>query len=196
MSSSNINDLISSSSTGATRVHPVTMSDPFLSPSKQGLVVSPMSSPPSSSSHSPTHITPGDIDKARLDERPPINHNQTPVQVGSDDPLPGSKKPKKKNRIIGFKERIALNDEKFRNSAGTPDNWITRYFAVILVFALITWAYYVFVGRLVTPMLQRRDRSGGSVGEGAGLLVGFNVLWLMFVWSYIKVSSSSVSTCT
>lgn len=36
-------------------------------------------------------------------------------------------------------------------------------------------------------MLQKKPDAKGSVGEGVGLLVGFNILWLMFLWTYIKV---------
>lgn len=37
------------------------------------------------------------------------------------------------------------------------------------------------------PMLQRKEDARGTVGEGAGLLVGFHVLWLMFIWTYSRV---------
>lgn len=55
------------------------------------------------------------------------------------------------------------------------------------VYALVVYAYYVFVGRLCVPMLQRKESARGTVAEGAGLLVGFNVLWLMFIWTYSRV---------
>lgn len=37
-------------------------------------------------------------------------------------------------------------------------------------------------------MLQKKEDAKGSVGEGVGLLIAFNILWLMFIWTYIKVS--------
>lgn len=86
---------------------------------------------------------------------------------------------------------MEINEERARASAGKPDNIVGRKIAVVIVFALIIWCYYVFVGRLIAPMLQRRRSSSGtvvgSVGEGVGLLIGFNVLWAMFVWSYLRV---------
>jgi hypothetical protein len=67
---------------------------------------------------------------------------------------------------------------------------ICLYVGVSAVYALAAYAYYVFVGRLCVPMLQRKESARGTVAEGAGLLVGFNVLWLMFIWTYSRVCIS------
>ncbi|KAJ9122365.1 hypothetical protein QFC22_001787 [Naganishia vaughanmartiniae] len=40
-------------------------------------------------------------------------------------------------------------------------------------------------------MLQKKKDAKGSVGEGVGLLIAFNILWLMFVWTYMKISFTS-----
>ncbi|KAJ9100582.1 hypothetical protein QFC21_003626 [Naganishia friedmannii] len=94
-------------------------------------------------------------------------------------------------QLIGSKQRIEINEQRARESAGTPDNVISRKGFVAGAFALIIWAYYVFVARLCAPMLQKKQDAKGSVGEGVGLLIAFNILWLMFVWTYIKISFTS-----
>ncbi|KAJ9092858.1 hypothetical protein QFC19_008582 [Naganishia cerealis] len=98
-----------------------------------------------------------------------------------------STQPKAKRQLIGFKQRLEINEQRARESAGTPDNVVSRKGFVAAAFALIIYAYYVFVGRLCAPMLQKTNGARGSVGEGVGLLIGFNILWLMFVWTYIKL---------
>ncbi|ORY21741.1 DHHC palmitoyltransferase-domain-containing protein [Naematelia encephala] len=70
---------------------------------------------------------------------------------------------------------------------GQPDPWIQRKLAVFICFGLGVWSFYVVVGRVCTPMIQRRSSTGYSRGIGAGTLVIFVVLWLMFGWSYLKM---------
>ncbi|GHJ87259.1 hypothetical protein NliqN6_3661 [Naganishia liquefaciens] len=104
--------------------------------------------------------------------------------------------PAAKRKLIGFKQRIQINEQRAREKAGRPDPWVTRKFFVAAVYALVVYAYYVFVGRLCVPMLQRKGDARGSVGEGAGLLVGFNVLWLMFIWTYSRIAFTSPGWAT
>ncbi|KAE8540516.1 hypothetical protein D1P53_003463 [Cryptococcus gattii VGV] len=73
------------------------------------------------------------------------------------------------------------------NGPETPDSLVQRKFAVIIVFALSIWSFYVIVGRVCTPMIRNRSASDLGRSVGAGALVGFVILWLFFSWSYIKM---------
>ena len=72
--------------------------------------------------------------------------------------------------------------------------------------ALTIWSFYVVVGRVCAPAIQGRSSQGYSVGAGGeyrcskrtrdelmvdavGTMIGFVILWLMFSWSYMKVST-------
>ncbi len=120
------------------------------------------------------------------------NHNvMAPANNSSSSPIITSPAPKSRKRLFDFSARQEEYDRQAELSAGRPDNLFSRKFWVIFVFALIIWAYYVFVGRVCVPMIRIRPGNGGSKGEGIGLLIGFNILWLMFVWSYLKMILTS-----
>ncbi|OWZ34149.1 vacuolar protein [Cryptococcus neoformans c45] len=74
-----------------------------------------------------------------------------------------------------------------RNGPKTPDPLIQRKSAVVVVFALSIWSFYVIVGRMCTPMIRNRSDSGLGRSVGAGTLVGFVILWLFSSWSYVKM---------
>lgn len=71
---------------------------------------------------------------------------------------------------------------------------------VSIVLGISVYAFYVAVGRSFAPAIQRRQGSsyhraaGGKVlpctsaHASVGLLIGFIILWLMFMWSYGAVS--------
>ncbi|WVQ91896.1 hypothetical protein IAS59_005701 [Cryptococcus gattii] len=77
------------------------------------------------------------------------------------------------------------------NGPESPDSLVQRKFAVIIVFALSIWSFYVIVGRVCTPMIRNRSASDLGRSVGAGTLVGFVILWLFFSWSYIKMIATS-----
>ena len=62
--------------------------------------------------------------------------------------------------------------------------WLVKKFAVFLVFGILIFTAYVVVGRVCVPLIQR-----GINGRGIGLMIGF---WILFLWemvSYIAVIS-------
>ncbi|WVQ98282.1 hypothetical protein IAU59_005405 [Kwoniella sp. CBS 9459] len=71
----------------------------------------------------------------------------------------------------------------------TPDWWISRKGAILIVLALLCWSFYVMVGRVCAPMIRgnSRYRLGRSAGVAVGILAGYVILWLMATWTYIKM---------
>ncbi|ODO08533.1 vacuolar protein [Cryptococcus wingfieldii CBS 7118] len=65
--------------------------------------------------------------------------------------------------------------------------WISRKCAVFIVFGLAIWSFYVVVGRVCTPMIREVSSSGIGRSPGAGTLAAFVVLWLMFIWTYLRI---------
>jgi uncharacterized membrane protein len=71
-----------------------------------------------------------------------------------------------------------------------------------ILIALVIWSFYVVVGRICAPAIQRQSAASWSRATGgeyigfeekhadgsAGTMVGYVVLWLLFAWSYLKVS--------
>jgi hypothetical protein len=93
-------------------------------------------------------------------------------------------------KCIGF--RKALEESRARREA-KPQPWIVRILAVGFVIAIWIYAYYVYVGRFTFQMLRPHpnNRAMGSRNEGIGLIVAFNVLWLMFGWCYFTTIFTS-----
>jgi hypothetical protein len=104
---------------------------------------------------------------------------------------------------------------KERYTPARPDPWVQRKIAVgyvkttvtlahtrSILIALVIWSFYVVVGRIGAPAIQRKSAAswsratgGGFTGieeepadSSAGTMVGYVVLWLLFAWSYLKVS--------
>ncbi|KDN52774.1 hypothetical protein K437DRAFT_147875 [Tilletiaria anomala UBC 951] len=67
------------------------------------------------------------------------------------------------------------------------ETFLQRHIVVVLVAVIYSWAYIVYVWRLCAPMLQHRKVALNSQGAGVLLLVIFNILFLMAIWSYIRV---------
>lgn len=67
------------------------------------------------------------------------------------------------------------------------DGIVQRKGIIVLVAVILSWVYIVFVWRICGDAIRRESRATATRSEGIGLLVGFNVLWLMTIWSYIKV---------
>lgn len=74
----------------------------------------------------------------------------------------------------------------------TRDPLWKRKGIIPLVAVILSWVYIVYVWRLMAPAIQQ-DRSASSRHflasrpAGIGLLVGFNILWLLTIWSYVSV---------
>nr|XP_031860752.1 uncharacterized protein CI109_003796 [Kwoniella shandongensis]KAA5527824.1 hypothetical protein CI109_003796 [Kwoniella shandongensis] len=76
----------------------------------------------------------------------------------------------------------------FKTNPGTPDPWPQRKAAVGLAISVVCWSFYVIVGRVCTPMLRNRSPSHLGRATGAGILVGYIIIWLVLVWTYLKIT--------
>ncbi|RSH92394.1 hypothetical protein EHS25_008809 [Saitozyma podzolica] len=76
---------------------------------------------------------------------------------------------------------------KEKYTPAKPDPWVQRKFAVGILIALVIWSFYVVVGRICAPAIQRQSAASWSRATGAGTMVGYVVLWLLFAWSYLKM---------
>ncbi|KAG7529039.1 hypothetical protein FFLO_05801 [Filobasidium floriforme] len=101
------------------------------------------------------------------------------------EPSPPPEKAKRK--LLGV---IKVIDSRERDRS-VPAPWAYRWSWRIFVVCAVVYSYYVMIGRLCAPMLQRRSDARGSVGQGAGLLIGETILFLMFCWTYLKAISTS-----
>ncbi|KAG8991120.1 palmitoyltransferase pfa5 [Tulasnella sp. JGI-2019a] len=100
------------------------------------------------------------------------------------------------NQICGSGPRKPLksfrevNEEHQRKRANRnkPPPWISRKLPVFITLALIIFATYVYVGRACIPMIRQ---DVGALGKGRGMGVAFMVifwiLWIMNMWTYIKI---------
>ncbi|WWC86676.1 uncharacterized protein L201_001553 [Kwoniella dendrophila CBS 6074] len=68
-----------------------------------------------------------------------------------------------------------------------PDPWLQRKIAISVVIGLACWSFYVVVGRVCTPMIQGRSSSGLGRSTGIGGIVGFVILWLFMITTYMKM---------
>ncbi|KAF8588037.1 zf-DHHC-domain-containing protein [Ramaria rubella] len=101
-------------------------------------------------------------------------------------PAYDSRKPK----CIGCSEALEENRRKQEARVG-PRPWIGRKLAVGIAIALICYTYYVYVARFCVPMIKRESRALAGRDTGIALLVIFNVLFLIFGWTYVKVVFTS-----
>jgi palmitoyltransferase len=67
------------------------------------------------------------------------------------------------------------------------DNFIQRKGIIPLVAVILSWVYIVFVWRICANAIRQQERATATRAEGIGFLVVFNILWLLTIWSYIKV---------
>lgn len=94
--------------------------------------------------------------------------------------------------VVRFNERMEQNRaqaEAQRRESGDP--WVARKAIIPMVFVILSWVFLVYVWRLCSRLIQQnpQGRLLGRREEGVGLLVGFVVLWLMTIWSYVTVIS-------
>ncbi|KDN49870.1 hypothetical protein RSAG8_01935, partial [Rhizoctonia solani AG-8 WAC10335] len=69
-----------------------------------------------------------------------------------------------------------------REESQKPQPWILQKLVVGVVLGIIVWTYYVYVGRICIKLLNRGDTVKG------GLYIAiFNLFFLMFGWTYLKV---------
>lgn len=66
-----------------------------------------------------------------------------------------------------------------------------RYAYVPLVLVCTLWSYAIYVWRICAPMIRQSPEALGRFSTGAGLLVAYTLMWLIFVWSYVAVLVTS-----
>ncbi|KAL7419145.1 hypothetical protein Q5752_005981 [Cryptotrichosporon argae] len=101
-----------------------------------------------------------------------LSHAQSPPPKHSSQP----------SRLQRWREQLKPN---------VPDPWLQRKLGVIIVFCLAIWIFYVVVGRVCAPMIERKSDTGFSRGAGIGTLCAYLVLWLLFLWNYVKIITST-----
>lgn len=84
-------------------------------------------------------------------------------------------------------EQSRVQAEAQRREGG--DSVVARKAIIPLVFVILSWVFLVFVWRLCSRLIQQNEpaRVLGKREEGLAVLVGFVVLWLMTIWSYVTV---------
>ena len=68
-----------------------------------------------------------------------------------------------------------------------PDPWWKRYAYTSIVAVCVLWTCAMYLWRVCYPMIVQKPRALGSRAEGIGLLVGFLVIWCIFLWCFTTV---------
>ncbi|SNX83032.1 related to Zinc finger DHHC domain containing protein 2 [Melanopsichium pennsylvanicum] len=96
--------------------------------------------------------------------------------------------------VARFNERVEqsrADAEANRRETGDPP--FARRAIIPFVFIILSWVFLVFVWRICSRLIMQ-NAAGlalGSRANGVGLLVGFVILWLMTIWSYVRVITKS-----
>jgi palmitoyltransferase len=115
----------------------------------------------------------------------------------------------KKRRHRSLADMVADAHERSEARRARKQPWLARKFSIALAGGMMGYTLYVVVGRACVPAIrgERRALAGLPVGgasfglvlrsthvlNGAavGLLATCCVLWIMMVWSYVKVRQFS-----
>uniref|UniRef100_V5GP88 Palmitoyltransferase n=2 Tax=Kalmanozyma brasiliensis (strain GHG001) TaxID=1365824 RepID=V5GP88_KALBG len=94
--------------------------------------------------------------------------------------------------IVRFNERVEQNRvqaQAQRQENGDPV--VARKAMIPMVFIILSWVFVAFVWRVCSRLIQQNPAGAilGTRSEGIGLLVGFVILWMMSIWSYVVVIS-------
>ncbi|KLO17758.1 zf-DHHC-domain-containing protein [Schizopora paradoxa] len=89
-------------------------------------------------------------------------------------------------QCCGFVETMERRRE-LRFAGNKPRPWLERKFMVGIVFAIVGYTWYVYIGRLCVPMIKRRNDALGDRAMGIAFLTVYCFLGLMFLWSYTKL---------
>ncbi|CAE6428535.1 unnamed protein product [Rhizoctonia solani] len=83
---------------------------------------------------------------------------------------------------VGVARTTYKEKQKEREERQQPQPWIVQKLVVGVVLAIVVWTYYVYVGRMCIKLLNRGDTVKGGV-----YIAIFNLFFLMFSWTYLKV---------
>ncbi|KAF8602920.1 zf-DHHC-domain-containing protein [Ceratobasidium sp. AG-I] len=83
---------------------------------------------------------------------------------------------------IGVARDTYKAQQQEREERPKQQPWLVRKLVVGVVIGIVGWTYYVYVGRMCVELIRRREKVKGGVWIGI-----FNLLFLMFCWTYIKV---------
>ncbi|QRV75536.1 DHHC palmitoyltransferase [Ceratobasidium sp. AG-Ba] len=83
---------------------------------------------------------------------------------------------------VGVARDTYETKQKERLENPKPQPWIQQKFVVGVVLCIVVWTYYVYVGRMCVELLRR-----GETAKGGVYIAIFNLFFLMFMWTYIKV---------
>lgn len=67
------------------------------------------------------------------------------------------------------------------------DSWLESNMIIFVVAMILIWIYIVFTWRICVAGIRMEPRAVVTRAEGIGFLVGFNILWLMTIWTYVRV---------
>ena len=93
-------------------------------------------------------------------------------------------KPQWRCAIAQTRQHVAMQDRE-----GDPP-WM-RIGYIPLVAVLLGWSYAMYVWRICAPMIRQSPDALGRFSTGSGLLVGYTLVWLLFIWSYVSVMACS-----
>ncbi|WWC68170.1 uncharacterized protein I206_102093 [Kwoniella pini CBS 10737] len=120
----------------------------------------------------------------RVDE---INGDHAPVDSFDGPSASNDRAYVKQSEPSAGKERQAKQQRRKRSTPSKPDFWVSRKWAILIVAALACWSFYVVVGKMCTPMIRQQSTSGLGLSVGVGALVGFVIVWLLMIWTYLKM---------
>ncbi|WVW78199.1 hypothetical protein I302_100150 [Kwoniella bestiolae CBS 10118] len=83
-----------------------------------------------------------------------------------------------------------------RSHPSRPDLWLIRKWAISIVLALACWSFYVVAARVCTPMIRRESSSGLGRSTGIGTLVGFVIVWLLMMGTYLRMLFTGPGSAT
>lgn len=82
-----------------------------------------------------------------------------------------------------IRESAAKSREAAEKRAEKPHPWVTLKLAILVALAMIGYATYVVIGRVCIPFIE----DSGTRAKGVGLMVGYLIILLVMLWSYMVV---------
>ena len=80
--------------------------------------------------------------------------------VAQSESISKGEEKKRKRRFVGFSEQLEEKRRK-RAESNKPRPWIERKLTIGIVIGLVSYTWYVYVGRFCVPMIRK---DGGALG--------------------------------